>query len=78
MWSYKSALSLLAQNDGVGAKNVVERTNVASIITAARSNLRRGINDQEDDKIGEKEGGSVVDMRSESLSTSARGDSDNV
>ena len=49
-WSYKSALSLLSKNDNenrVGAQ--VERTNVASIIAAARSNLRHGRRNEDDD-----------------------------
>ena len=48
-WSYKSALSLLSKNDNenrVGAQ--VERTNVASIIAAARSNLRHGRRNEDD------------------------------
>mmetsp|Transcript_21764 Transcript_21764/g.52623 ORF Transcript_21764/g.52623 Transcript_21764/m.52623 type:complete len:941 (+) Transcript_21764:72-2894(+) len=40
-WSYKSALALLSRNDSSGAGAQVERTSVASIIAAARSNLRR-------------------------------------
>lgn len=38
-WSYKSALKILEQNDNSGVS--VERTNVASIIAAARKNLRK-------------------------------------
>lgn len=51
-WSYKSALSLLSKNDSSGLGVEVERTNVASIIAAARSNLKRGkveTNDEGDD-----------------------------
>lgn len=45
-WSYKSALALLERNDsggtGTAPGRAVERTSVASIIAAARSNMRRG------------------------------------
>lgn len=55
-WSYKSALSLLSKNDSAGLGGVVERTNVASIIAAARSNLKRGNVESKDD--GEDDSGS--------------------
>ncbi|KAL3757902.1 hypothetical protein ACHAWU_002822 [Discostella pseudostelligera] len=56
-WSYKSALALLSSNDNAGVGAVVERTSVASIIAAARSNLRRGRGEEDDggDKDEEKE-----------------------
>lgn len=52
-WSYKSALSLLSKNDSMGVE--VERTSVASIIAAARSNLKRD-GTQHDEKESEEEG----------------------
>ena len=55
-WSYKSALSLLSKNDSAGLGGVVERTNVASIIAAARSNLKRGNVESKDE--GEDDSGS--------------------
>jgi len=58
-WSYKSALSLLSKNDSAGLGGVVERTNVASIIAAARSNLKRGkveSNDEGKDDSGSSSG----------------------
>ncbi|KAL3822814.1 hypothetical protein ACHAXA_005979 [Cyclostephanos tholiformis] len=59
-WSYKSALSLLSRNDSAGGMmgELVERTSVASIIAAARSNLRRG-------NVGmgsDDDGGDEIDM----------------
>jgi hypothetical protein len=60
-WSYKSALSLLAQNDGNGNNSTnVERTNVASIIAAARSNLRRGVPVDDDDENGDDNNETVM------------------
>lgn len=52
-WSYKSALNLLSKNDNSGLGAQVERTSVASIIAAARSNLRRGEDvPKEEDALG--------------------------
>ena len=51
-WSYKSALSLLSKNDSSGLATEVERTNVASIIAAARSNLRRSSGNDDEDGDG--------------------------
>jgi hypothetical protein len=84
-WSYKSALSLLAQNDGNGNNSVnVERTNVASIIAAARSNLRRGVPVDDNDENGDNNNETVMtgdddvdDKNShESESSSTSSDSD--
>ncbi|KAL7537308.1 hypothetical protein ACHAXR_007730, partial [Thalassiosira sp. AJA248-18] len=47
-WSYKSALSLLSKNDAAGPGASIERTSVASIIAAARSNLRRRGKEEDD------------------------------
>jgi len=55
-WSYKSALSLLSKNDSAGLGGAVERTNVASIIAAARSNLKRSKVESKDE--GEDDSGS--------------------
>ena len=54
-WSYKSALALLSSNDNAGMGAEVERTSVASIIAAARSNLRRG-REGEEENDNEKAG----------------------
>eukprot|EP00956_Cyclotella_meneghiniana_P007453 scaffold10139_cov74-Cyclotella_meneghiniana.AAC.4 len=61
-WSYKSALSLLSKNDSAGIE--VERTSVASIIAAARSNLKRDEKHEEDGEVGDEsdvKGGSSED-----------------
>ncbi len=57
-WSYKSALALLSSNDNAGMGAEVERTSVASIIAAARSNLRRGKGDEEENDKAKAEDGS--------------------
>ena len=57
-WSYKSALALLSSNDNAGVGAEVERTSVASIIAAARSNLRRGKGDEEENDKAKAEDGS--------------------
>lgn len=51
-WSYKSALSLLSKNDSMGVE--VERTSVASIIAAARSNLKRDGKQSRESEKGEE------------------------
>lgn len=57
-WSYKSALSLLSKNDSSGLGGEVERTNVASIIAAARSNLKRGKVETNNDEGDDDDSGS--------------------
>lgn len=57
-WSYKSALSLLSKNDSSGLGGEVERTNVASIIAAARSNLKRGKVETNNDEGDDNDSGS--------------------
>ncbi len=68
-WSYKSALALLSSNDNAGVGAEVERTSVASIIAAARSNLRRG-------REGEEEDDKVDQVKGEDGSESSSSDSD--
>mmetsp|Transcript_27393 Transcript_27393/g.57678 ORF Transcript_27393/g.57678 Transcript_27393/m.57678 type:complete len:962 (-) Transcript_27393:1336-4221(-) len=67
-WSYKSALALLSKNDSSGIAGEVERTSVASIIAAARSNLKR-------DKA---EGGKEADDESDNDGSDSDGDGENV
>ena len=74
IWSYKSALALLSSNDNAGVGAEVERTSVASIIAAARSNLRRGRGGEEnDDKVGQVKG---EDDESESSSSDSNDDNE--
>ena len=84
-WSYKSALSLLSKNDSSGLGGEVERTNVASIIAAARSNLKRGKvetnndkgDDDDDDDSGSSSSGDDNDKEgSSSSSNESASDSD--
>jgi len=70
-WSYKSALSLLSKNDSSGPGAQVERTSVASIIAAARSNLRRG--GKEDGDAGS---GSDQEEEADGSESSSSSDSD--
>ena len=72
-WSYKSALALLERNDsgtGTAPGRAVERTSVASIIAAARSNMRRGR-----PSGGEDEGGSGSSSSSSDDSSGESGES---
>uniref|UniRef100_A0A6U3V9G0 Uncharacterized protein n=1 Tax=Ditylum brightwellii TaxID=49249 RepID=A0A6U3V9G0_9STRA len=59
-WSYKSALELLARNDTLGPN--VERTSVASIIAAARHNLKKSqtMEEEEEEEVLEKEKGEIL------------------
>jgi len=52
-WSYKHALKILEQNDG---EDQVERTNVASIIAAARKNMKMKEDEEEQEKEKEESG----------------------
>jgi len=75
-WSYKSALSLLSKNDSAGIGGEVERTNVASIIAAARSNLKRGKVESTDDREDNSGSSSSDDADEESGSDKTDSDSD--
>jgi len=82
-WSYKSALALLARNDGAGAApgTAVERTSVASIIAAARSNMRRGKpggGDGEEEGSGSGSGSQSSDSSSSGESSSGESSDDEV
>eukprot|EP00577_Skeletonema_sp_RCC1716_P032684 CAMPEP_0113418240 /NCGR_PEP_ID=MMETSP0013_2-20120614/26101_1 /TAXON_ID=2843 ORGANISM="Skeletonema costatum, Strain 1716" /NCGR_SAMPLE_ID=MMETSP0013_2 /ASSEMBLY_ACC=CAM_ASM_000158 /LENGTH=934 /DNA_ID=CAMNT_0000305463 /DNA_START=26 /DNA_END=2830 /DNA_ORIENTATION=+ /assembly_acc=CAM_ASM_000158 len=75
-WSYKSALSLLSKNDSAGLGGAVERTNVASIIAAARSNLKRGKVESKDEGEDASGSSSSDDDEEESGSDKTGSDSD--
>ena len=75
-WSYKSALSLLSKNDSAGLGGAVERTNVASIIAAARSNLKRGKVESKDEEEDDSGSSSSDDDEEESGSDKTGSDSD--
>ncbi len=53
-WSYQSALKILKENDRNG-KLRPERTDVASIIAAARSNMKKKEEDFDDDGVDQKD-----------------------
>lgn len=51
-WSYKAALKLLQQNDSIGKP---DRTSVASIIAAARSNLKGKSSEEAEGKVSDND-----------------------
>mmetsp|Transcript_7461 Transcript_7461/g.15574 ORF Transcript_7461/g.15574 Transcript_7461/m.15574 type:complete len:937 (-) Transcript_7461:66-2876(-) len=81
-WSYKSALRLLEQNDSGGSAKP-ERTSVASIIAAARGNIKRTGKDKDDEASAKDDDRNVDDVdtggsaSASSSSSSNDDDSDN-
>lgn len=71
-WSYRSALKILEENDGGRVGTKVARTDVASIIAAARSNLKKREQDAESSSNDKRD----VEDDDDSGDDSSRSDSD--